>query len=338
MLFRLLLGLSTIATLIYSCQSETSQTDNILSQSIFDYMHNADNPTLTLSGDLSHLFEAGTIKEETGKEHYHDALLSISHGNQIKNIPTRIAKRGVTRKSICDFPPIKLKFKKDTLSTHDLSDFNTYKLVTHCIDSLEELVLSELIVYQLYNHITDNSFRVKRVNMIYKDDVTQTGSKHVAFLIEEDQELAHRLGASLYKDKIKSLDRKQYAEMVIFQYMIGNTDWNLTNGHNMKWIQHSTLPSPTPIPYDFDFCGLVNAPHASPHPNMPIENVRNRMLQWRGKTKNELKEVAAKFVSEKEALYSIITNTEGLSESRKADMIGFLEEFYAEIANEEFYK
>ena len=338
MTIRLLLCLSAIVTLSYSCQPEKIQADKILKQSIFDYIHDTDNPTLTLSGDLSHLFETGTIKAETGKEQYHDAMLSINHGDETKNIATRIAKRGVTRKSICDFPPIKLKFKKDTLSMHDLSEFNTYKLVTHCIDSLEELVLSELIVYQLYNHITDNSFRVKRVNMVYQDDNAQTDSRHVAFLIEEDQELAHRLGAKLYEDKVKSLDRKQYAEMVMFQYMIGNTDWNLTNGHNKKWIQQSSLPSPTPIPYDFDFCGLVNAPHANPHPNMPIESVRDRMLQWRGKTKDELREVSSKLVKEKASLHAIIYNTEVLSPSRKTDMIAFLEEFYIDIRSEEFYQ
>ncbi len=338
MYIRLLLFVSTLAIIAQSCKTETTHADEILNQSIFDYIYEAHEPTLTLSGNLSHLTEPGTHEEETGKEHYHDAMLSIAHGTESVDIAARIAKRGVTRKRICDFPPIKLKFKKNKLAEHDFSKFNTYKLVTHCIDSLEQLVLSELVVYELYNQLTDNSFRVKRVNIIYKDESAQEVDKHIAFLIEEDQELAHRLDATLYKDPIKSLDRKQYAEMVIFQYMIGNTDWNLTNGHNMKWIQHESLPSPTPIPYDFDFCGLVNAPHASPHPNMPIKDVRDRMLQWRGKTKTELKEVAAKFISEKGNLLAIINHTEGLSVSRKADMIEFLEEFYADIGNEEFYQ
>lgn len=337
MILRLLCILA-ISILSYSCATDRSQTDKVSEQSIFDYIHSIDNPTLTLSGDLSHLFETGTVKADTGKEQYHDARLSIQNGVETKAIATRIAKRGVTRKRICDFPPIKLKFKKDTLASQELSDFNTYKLVTHCIDSLEQLVLCELVVYQLYNHMTDNSFRVKRVNMIYDDGIGQDSTKHVGFLIEEDQELAHRLSAKLYEGNIKSLDRKQYAEMVIFQYMVGNTDWNLTNGHNMKWIQQAALPSPTPIPYDFDFSGLVNAPHAKPHPSMPIKNVRERLLQWRGKTKTELKEVAEKFIAEKENLLAIINNTKGLSAANKIDMITFLEEFYADISKEEFYE
>ena len=338
MYLRFLLYISATATLFYGCKPDKSQADSVLGQSIFDYIYDADDPTLTLSGDLSHLLEMGTLEAETGKERYYDASLSIAHGGDTKSISTRIAKRGVTRKRICDLPPIKLKFKKDTLAMHEFSEFNTYKLVTHCIESLEELVLCELIVYQLYNHMTDNSFRVKRVNMIYEDSSTEDISEHVGFLIEEDQELAHRLDAELYEGDIKSLDRKQYAEMVIFQYMIGNTDWNLTNGHNMKWIQQSTLPSPTPIPYDFDFSGLVNAPHASPHPSIPIENVRERLLQWRGKTKDELKEVGEKFIREKEYLLTIINDTQGLSPSRKTDMIEFLEEFYTDISSEEFYQ
>ena len=337
MIYRLLFILA-IGTLSTSCAPNKSESDKIAGQSIFDYIYNLDNPTLTLSGDLSHLFETGTVKAETGKEKYHDAQLSIQNGDETKAIAARIAKRGVTRKRICDFPPIKLKFKKDTLASQEFSEYNTYKLVTHCIDSLEQLVLSELIVYQLYNHLTDNSFRVKRVNMVYDDGSGLDTAKHVAFLIEEDQELANRLSAKLYEGDIKSLDRKQYAEMVIFQYMVGNTDWNLTNGHNMKWIQQAALPSPTPIPYDFDFSGLVNAPHAKPHPSMPIKSVRDRLLQWRGKTKTELKEVSAKFVREKESLLAIINDTKGLTAVSKTDMISFLEEFYVDISSEDFYE
>ena len=331
-----ILGLLTLT--YWSCGNQQGDKSTNFSSSIYDYIYERESPTVIISGDLAHLFESGTVDEETGKENYHQAQLSISDGSSHKDITAKIAKRGVTRKRICEFPPIKLKFNKDTLAQHQLSDFNTYKLVTHCIDSLEELVLKELLTYQMYNHLTDNSFRVKRLNVIYKDQVTGTQSAHSGFIIEEDEELAYRLNAALYEGDIKSLDRKQYAQMVIFQYMIGNTDWNLTNGHNMKWIQQRDLPSPTPIPYDFDFCGLVNAPHASPHPNMPIKSVRERMLQWRGKTKTELVEIAEKFITEKEQLYKLIENTEGLSTDSKEDMKGFLEEFYTDISSEEFFQ
>ena len=330
------LFLIAVATIPFSCQQESKK--EVLSISIFDKIYELENPSLRITGDLTHLYGDNTIDEESGKESYQPATLSFEGISTEAAIPLKIAKRGVTRKRICDFPPIKLKFSKDTLSNIGLSKFNTYKLVTHCIDSLESLVSKEFLVYKLYNHFTDNSFRVKKLNMIYEDVSNGKEIRKTAFLIEEDEELAHRLNASLYEGPIKALDRQQYAQMVIFQYMIGNTDWNLTNGHNMKWIQKADLPSPTPIPYDFDFCGLVNAPHASPHPQMPITSVRERLLQWRGKGKEELREVTAEFSNEKNAVLSMVNNQAGLSEDEKADISGFIESFYTEVGQSSFYE
>jgi len=331
-----LLYIIGIFVISISCQQESKK--QVSSTSIFDKIYELDDPTVRIVGDLTHLYEDNTVDEETGKEIYHSASLSLEGSTEPLTVPLNIAKRGITRKRICDFPPIKLKFSEDTLRNVGLSKFNTYKLVTHCIDSLESLVSKEYLVYKLYNHFTDNSFRVKKLNMIYQDLSNGEEIRKSAFIIEEDEELAHRLNASLYEGPIKALDRQQYAEMVIFQYMIGNTDWNLTNGHNMKWIQKADLPSPTPIPYDFDFCGLVNAPHASPHPQMPISSVRERLLQWRGKSKEELKGVTAEFNNQKGAILSMINNQEGLSEEEKTDITGFIESFYTEVGQNAFFE
>jgi hypothetical protein len=329
-----LLSFFIIITSHYSCKDssaveEVPKTNTQLS--VFDDIYALNRPTITLKGDLSHLFETTELNED-GNEEYYPAELIIEKGDGSVPIPLRIAKRGITRKRICEFPPIKLKFYSDSLEVMGYSHFNTYKLVTHCIESLEELVIREYLTYKLYNHFTDNSFRVQLVNIRYEDESGKIdASPHYAFIIEEDEELANRLGAALVEDPIKTIDRQQYAEMVVFQYMIGNTDWNLTGGHNMKWIKSVNVESPTPVPYDFDFCGLVNAPHAAPHPQMPIKTVRERLLQWRGKTKDELKPICDAFIADKANIISIVNDFPELSQFAKEDMVQYLESFFAQI-------
>ncbi len=321
----------------YSCESKEQPVDHPapLPDSIFDKITELDNAQLTLSGDLSHLIEEVGL-DENNKEKFFPAELKITSGTETIELPLRIAKRGVTRKSICDFPPIKFKFKADTLVNRGYSKFNTYKFVTHCIEGGDQLTIAEFLAYKIYNHITDKSFRVKLVEIKYEDQSERIvenikDKAYMGFLIEEDQELAYRLNAELYEGEIKAIDRKQYALMVVFQYMIGNTDWNLTGGHNIKWIKQSAVPSPTPLPYDFDFSGLVNAPHAAPHPQMPIKSVRERFLQWRGKTKDELNEIAAQLSQDKDEILNIVANEPHLSDVKKEEITEYLNEFFIQF-------
>jgi hypothetical protein len=330
--------ISLLFILITSSQCKESGQESaevINQQSIFDKISEIDRPKIEFHGNLSHLIEDRLLNSE-GKEVYEEAMMKISNGAAQLEMPIRIAKRGVTRKRICEFPPIKLKFYSDSLIADGYSEFNTYKLVTHCMSDNEDLLLREYLAYKLYNHITDNSFRVKLVDIVYHDSNKRIEPiMHHAFIIEEDEELAHRLNTTLIEEDVSSIDRQQYAEMVVFQYMIGNTDWNLTGGHNMKWVQHADIPSPTPIPYDFDFSGLVNAPYAEPHPQLPIENVRQRMLQWRGDSQEELMVYCKEFTADKDNIFAIINGLTDLSEADRADMIQYLETFFVDISDGE---
>jgi hypothetical protein len=309
----------------------------VLHPSIFDEIYESDMPVLTLSGDLSHLIDKIPL-DENNKEQYFSANLTIGINDSSSiELPLRIAKRGITRKSLCDFPPMKFKFQTDTLEGRGYSKMNTYKFVTHCIPNGDELVVSEFLAYKLFNHLSDKSFRVKMV-MIKYDDLSRRLSNlkdgvHYGFIIEEDEELAYRLDAKLFEGDIdlKYIDHQQYALMVVFQYMIGNTDWNLKRRHNIKWIQGKGAHFPASLPYDFDFSGLVNAPHAAPHPKMPIKTVRERFLQWRGKTKVALNKICEGMIADKENILNIVKNEVHLSEDKKIEMIDYLNSFFKEI-------
>jgi len=320
---------TTLLLFSFGCQEKKVKKNNHLT-SIFNWLNaEEDIISLEIKGDLKHLFVARNEADQ-----YHPANIKIVRGDSLLQFDMELSRRGVTRKKICDFPPIKLKFPKSNLKDKGFSSLNNYKLVTHCMEGENDLVLKEYLTYKLFNQLTEKSFRVKLAKIRYIDESGEVPDDiHFGFLIEGNKELASRLDGKLIdpeKLKITSVDKDQYKKMVVFQYMIANTDWNLSKGHNIKWVQTSSSEVPTPIPYDFDYCGLVNAPYAVPHPQIPIKNVRQRYLQWRGKSKEELKPVCKNFTANKDVLIKACQEFENLTDTSKAEMVSFLETFFEE--------
>ncbi len=65
--------------------------------------------------------------------------------------------------------------------------------------------------------------------------------------------------------------------LAMFQYMIGNGDYSVTGRHNLRILAMATSgPSGfIPVPYDFDYTGLVNTHYAIPGESLGIKNVGN---------------------------------------------------------------
>lgn len=128
--------------------------------------------------------------------------------------------------------------------------------------------------------------------------------------------------------------------VALFEYMVGNTDWSVYANHNIKLMQDTADATSKPYAsaYDFDFSGLVNAPYATPDPQLGTESVTTRVYRGFPREVSELKEMADYFRSKKDAMYAEITNSKFLDNRSKKDMIGYLDEFYKDIANEKNLK
>ncbi len=61
------------------------------------------------------------------------------------------------------------------------------------------------------------------------------------------------------------LDQDQLALMAIFNYMIINTDYSIPIMHNVVLVSRDYFDPPLPVPYDFDWSGLINIPYDSPY-------------------------------------------------------------------------
>jgi hypothetical protein len=248
--------------------------------------------------------------------------------------------RGHFRRGYCYLPPLKLIYKKNPSAA--FYKLKMLKLVSACMPSKndDQNLLKEYMVYKIYNMLTDNSFRVRLLNMNYKDSsgVKKTITEH-AFLVEDISQLAKRNNCDDWtgrKFPTERTDRRQMTMVALFEYMIGNTDWSVPVEHNIKLIHSKadSLALPIVVPYDFDFSGLVNTGYGAPDEQLGISSVRERVYRGFPRTMDELNDVIGVYNQQKANIYAAINNFSLFTNASKKDMIGYLDDFYKTINNQ----
>ena len=242
--------------------------------------------------------------------------------------------RGKMRKTICFVPPLKIDFLKDSGSFW--KPLKTLKLVSPCESSAmyEQLLVKEYLVYKLYNVLTDISFRVRLMLITYEDE---KGKKkpitQYAFFLEDEDQMAKRnecISIENNKYLTDATDFNQITLTCIFEYMIGNTDWSVPNNHNIRLIRSKkdSFAKPIAVPYDFDYSGIVNAPYATPDPELEIQYVTQRLYRGFPRTMAQLEPIVQKFKDKKSDLLAVINDCVFLKANEKKEMISYMEEFY----------
>lgn len=247
--------------------------------------------------------------------------------------------RGHLRREICYMPPLKIKFDKDSMAA--TAPLKSLKLVAACntYGDYDQYVLKEFLIYKIYNLLTDKSLRVRLLNVEFKDN--KGGGKSIqsnAFLIEDLGDAAKRNKCREWKGKNLPQETTQQEQMTlvaIFQYMIGNTDWSVSVGHNIKLIitRSEEVIKPYPVAYDFDLSGLVNTDYSYPDPILNIQSVRERLYRGYTKSMDEINQALQIFNAQKDSIYALINNFSLLSSRNKKNMISYLDDFYSTIKN-----
>jgi len=282
-------------------------------------------------------FDMKTFIRTKHKQEYRKARLTVYNlDTDTVEKEIRVRARGITRKSICYFPPIKLNFKKTGFDNEYLNDINSLKLVTHCKNSAvyEQYLLKEYLVYKMFNLLTDSSFRVRLVQIDYIDseDKMKPFTKY-GFIIESNDLLAERLqGVRIEREGINTWNTDSYLSslMAVFQYMIGNTDWAIPPLHNIKLIKpkipYSNILA---IPYDFDYSGMVNTLYAIPDKKLGIETVRTRVyMGFCLPSDDHYHSIFKVFLENKQSIFSLVEDFELLDKKSRPEMLSYLEEFY----------
>jgi hypothetical protein len=133
----------------------------------------------------------------------------------------------------------------------------------------------------------------------------------------------------------RNADGAQSALAALFNYMIGNLDWNPVTFHNVRLIRTEDGRYVT-VPYDFDFSGVVRARYAVPSPAIMerygIRSVRQRVYRGFCRTELEYEPLASLFASRRadiERLYRDFDLYESPDDARNA--LDYFEDFWKVI-------
>lgn len=327
--------------IVFSCKPNQNQKVKATSNlpSLFTTLYNSGDLDIIIETDIQSIIDN---KAEDGNHYQLMQFTALSNDQKIIEETLKVRPRGITRKEKCDFPPLMIKVPKDTTGTSKLSHSENIKLVTYCKDStnFEQWVYREYLAYKLYNEISEHSFNVKLANVTYKDSKgAHDDISKIGFIIEPLDELALRHDCEVLEDDeaVKTIHKEKYKLLTMYQYMIGNTDWNFTKRHNVRLLACDAKYGPIPVPYDFDYSGLVNCNYAKPHPMLPITSVRDRLFQWRGSVDEDFSGVSDLFRTKKDSFINIC-KAGNLPHEDETDIEEYLSGFYASITSQEDIK
>lgn len=328
-LLKTILTVIGISFLLPNLSTANSGNESTLGMmSFFDKMSQDDVVEITIKTELDSLIENRNSKD------YRPATFSLKQGKSSLNFDMKVKTRGKFRRRVCDFPPLKLKFSKEDLAAAGFSAYNKMKLVTHCLDDKElsrETIMREYLTYELYREVTENSFRVQLAKLIYIDSNSGKKTKRWGFLIESTKEMAARLGAVEVEkmgQEAEAFDLTAEKISSTFNYLIGNEDYNLEMNKNVKFIQKHGSDKLIPVPYDFDFSDLVNAPYArfKSDPNKIAE--RQRVYMGLTPDRKDLHSTHSFYKTKKESLIKKVYKFHLLSEGSKKEIVSYLKSFY----------
>ncbi|MHA7871128.1 MAG: hypothetical protein ACX939_02140 [Hyphococcus sp.] len=279
------------------------------------------------------------------------ATLTVE-GAALEQLAIELAARGNSRRNrnLCNFPPLRVIFGEKPGDASLFDGQKRLKLVTHCKNSntFQQYYLLEYTAYKLLNVITPESLKVRLAEIDYVDtDNGKTIATRIGFFIEDTDDAAKRTGMveiDLPDIDVDQLDAAAAGQYALFQYMIGNLDWSMHNGpdgddccHNTKLMgaDKTATSGFIPVPYDFDYSGLVNTPYAAPPESVRVRSVRTRRYRGFCRHNADARNALQRIKRERESFYEAIAAVPGLSERSKNSAAGYLDAFFDDIETDE---
>jgi hypothetical protein len=267
------------------------------------------------------------------------ATLTTDDAKGPQQIPVKIGSRGHFRLMArnCDFVPVRMEFPRDGETAGTVFEGQTsLKLGTHCRSDREydNYTLREYLTYRLFNLVTPLSFRARLARATYVDAKTKkTISNRYAIFVEHENDVARRFGGrvvELPRIVFNDLDAPTLNRMMLFEYMIGNTDFSIWALHNVRIVQDPTRAL-YPVPYDFDLAGLVHAPYATPDPRIGIRSVLDRLYRGPCRTLDEFDQTAQAFRARRDDMFTLLDSMRDLEPAARAEARTYLEGFFRAI-------
>jgi hypothetical protein len=294
--------------------------------SVFNILTQAEGDTIELRADMD------TLMALRRSRRYTPAVIRTKAGFEV---PLELRSRGKFRRKKNEVPPLKLKFSKKTIQKEQMDTLNEIKLVLPMAFNAtgEELLMREYIAYRMYEKLTPYSFRARLVNLRLMDTKGKPPRYCLAFLVEHEEEVAARLRKTIietWAPPADSICQEQTALAIIYEYLIGNTDWDMSSSRNMLFMRGVPTDRMLVVPYDFDFSGFVGAPYASPNSDTGLKNVLDRALMPKNVDPVALRN-ALKIVKNAKANLLAECKAHGASKKSVSKMTAYLEVFFKAV-------
>jgi len=277
-------------------------------------------------------FDSLTLNRRKNVEH--SAHLTLKRAGQPNlELTTKVRPRGKFRRMKCDLPPIRLNFEKSVLKAMNLyQKYDKLKLVTHCNakEGAAKYLLKEYWTYKLFNEVTDSSFRVHLLEITFIDAADASRKiESYAFVIENTDEMAHRLNGEIV-DGVgilpSAIAPNSYHDAFLFNYMIGNSDWQIKFQKNLKLVKHRNSDLYTMVPYDFDFAELVSPPYLRGSAAATRQDLNHRAASATDEA--NLNSCLNKFQRLRKTGFTCFNKCDKLTSKEKSEMAFYLKSFY----------
>ena len=266
-------------------------------------------------------------------------------------LPIQLALRGITRRErdVCQFPPLRVVFTQPPPAGSLFAGQRKLKLVTHCraAESFQNYLLLEYGTYRLYNQLTPMSFRARLAQIDYVTADGRPITSRIGFFLEDIDDVGRRNGMREAKVgeriPVAQLSPPDAARVGLFEYMVSNHDWAMQAGppgdsccHNSPLIGPTGASSATlyPVPYDWDFSGLVDTPYAVPPDALNVSSVRQRRYRGFCRHNAQARVEIGRLRSMQAALMTTYTALPGLDPRVARKATSFLAGFFADIATD----
>ena len=252
-----------------------------------------------------------------------------------KVLATEARVRGNFRLRYCYFPPLKIKFKKDDITSTLFEGNKSLKVVMPCrtTSDMNALIRREYLCYKFYEIVSPYHFKTRLANMKLIEISSKKPKTYdlLSFMVEDNSNVAKRASGKIMEVKGLSpgaFEEKQALRNDYFQFMIGNADWSAVYQHNTNVLyadkKYITLC------YDFDMSGFVNAFYARENPpKLGTGDIRDRVYRGFCKSPEAMEEIRREYLGHETVLESIIDEqSQYFSEAEMKDMHDYVDQFF----------
>ncbi|HEY4658955.1 MAG TPA: hypothetical protein VIH11_05560 [Gemmatimonadaceae bacterium] len=272
----------------------------------------------------------------------HPAVLSyVDSGGATVKLPVTVKARGHYRRQSrnCDFPPVWLNFKTDSVRRSLLGGLKKLKITTNCRpgnNEYEQYILQEYLLYRAFATLTDASPRTRLARITYADALGKEKPITTwAFFWEDMDDVAIRMHRKVFTATgalFDDVEQEPLRIISVFEYFAGNTDWSVNAQHNIALLADTTMRI-LPVAFDWDFSGAVDARYAVTDAQLRIRRVTDRLYRGVCMKPEEFKATIDLFRSRRAAIDGLFAAVPQISPDRVKRMQGFFNDFWKSTDN-----